>query len=121
MGANRADIEESQHWVAGEDRTVDVDVKQSDGTTPQTMTGWALTWELREGRTGAVRLSKTTAAGVVIMNGAGTNDRARISIAKADTVGLAPRVYHHELRRTDAGSSLVLCFGDAHLLKMGVS
>lgn len=124
MGAVEARIAESEHWFIGEDRTLVFDVT-SDGTTPQTMTGWALTWEMLERRGGnSVLISKTTgAAQITISNGAGTNDRATVAITDVDTEGdgtdndppLDPGTYFYVLRRTDAGSESVLAFGDAVL------
>ena len=120
MGAIEAQIAEDQHWVAGEKRTININVKQADGTTAQTMTGWALKWVLKDHRTGAVRFTKTTVSGITIGDGSGTNDQARVAIAAADTLALPAAVYFHELTRTDVGSEAVLSFGDAHLHAMGL-
>ena len=121
MGAVVADITVEDAWITGEDRTIIFDVKQSDGVTPQTMTGWALTWELKVSATGATSLSKTTASGIAIGNGVGTDDRATVTIAKANTSALDEGTYFHQLRRTDSGSALVLAYGTAFLKETGIS
>ena len=121
MGAAESAIAKSEHWFKGEDRTINIDVDQADGTTPQDMSGWALTWELKDSATGLARITKTTAAGITITNGDGTNDRAQVTIADVDTEPLVPGTYYHQLRRTDAGSEVVLSFGDAVLLDSGIS
>lgn len=73
-----------------EDRPIQIDVNQSDGTTPQTMTGWALTWELLDRENGTVLVTKTTGAGdITIGNGDGTNDRASFTLTDADIEGLS--------------------------------
>ena len=123
MGAKEARIAESEHWMIGEDRTIRIDVVQSDDVTPQTMTGWALTWELLDRRGGTVLLTKTTASGIAIGNGAGTNDRATITVADTDIegiTGIAPGTFYHVLRRTDAGNEAVLAFGDAVLQRASI-
>lgn len=123
MGAVEAKIQESEHWFIGEDRSIVIDVT-SDGTTPQTMTGWALTWELLTQRGGTVLITKATGgSGITIGNGSGTNDRATVVVTDVDTEGdgtandppLDPGTYFHVLRRTDSGSESVLAFGDAVL------
>ena len=114
-------IAASDNWFIGEDKTINVDVDQSDGSTPQTMTGWALTWELKDSATGVVRVTKTTSGGgVTISNGGGTDDRASVAVLDTDTEALAPGTFFHQLRRTDAGNEVVLAFGNAVLKDSGV-
>ncbi len=97
----------------GGDRSVRVDVTTEDGgTTPQTMTGWALMFVLRRSN-GALVLSKTTGGGgITIGNGSGTDDRATIAIARADTLNQSPgKDYVWALWRTDDGSDTPLAYG----------
>ena len=120
MGAREANITTAEAWFKGEDRTIHIDVDQADGTTPQNMTGWALTWELLSSNSGPALLTKTTAAaGISITNGDGTNDRAAVTINDTDTEPLAGGVYYYRLRRTDAGNEVVLTYGSAVLLESG--
>lgn len=102
------------HWHVGEARTLRYDVVDSAGS-PQNMTGFALLWELAD-QDGVVQVSKTSGGGgITIGNGDGTNDRATVTVAQADTEALTPGTYTHRLRRTDAGSELVLAYGYAEL------
>lgn len=121
MGAVESPVTEAQHWFIGEDRSLRYDVT-SDGTTPQTMTGWALTWELLDRRGGTVLITKTTVSGITIGTGSGTDDRATVAVSDTDTEALTggAGTYHTVLRRTDAGSEVVLAFGDAVLQKASI-
>lgn len=105
----------ADEWHEGEDKTIRIDVVQDDDVTPQVMTGWALEWRLETDRQGVVLLTKTTAAGITIENGAGTDDRATITVDRADDVTAAAS--WHELWRTDAGTVLLLSFGSVLVQK----
>jgi len=118
--AIRFDIDASDEFFIGTDQTIQIDVKQSDESTAQTMTGWALTWELKDSPNGTVQISKTVGAGIAIGNGSGTDDRASITIADDDTEALEPGVYYHQLRRTDAGSERLLSFGHVYVRDSGL-
>jgi hypothetical protein len=100
------------------DSTVQVNVKQSDGTTAQTMTGWALAFVLRR-TDGVLVLNKATGgSGITIGDGSGTDDRATVAIADTDTAGwTAGRDYEWSLWRGDAGSDIPLAYGPAVLKK----
>ena len=121
MGAIQADITLEERLFIGEDRTINIDVNEADGHTPQTMTGFALTWELKDSITGTVRVTKTVGSGITIGNGDGTDDRAAIALADTDTEGLTAGTLFHHLRRTDAGSELVLAFGNVILTNSGIT
>ncbi len=65
-------------------------------------------------RPGSAILTKTEAAGVVIVNGPAGD--IRIDIPSADTVGLrAPAVYYHEIQITLAGKPTTIAFGNITL------
>ena len=123
MSKKRQNIGLEKEWFIGEDRKIKLKIDQADETTPQTMTGFGLTWELKDSPTGTVLISKTTGAGeIVIENGDGTDDQATVTILGADTVGLTPGgILYHHLRRTDEGNEVVLAFGDAHLRASGIT
>ena len=122
MGAKRQNITLDHGFFIGTDRTIKIKVTEDDETTAQVMTGFALTWELKESPTGTVLITKSTGGdGITIVNGDGTNDEADIVLADEDTEGLTPGLKYHHLRRTDAGSELVLTFGDAHLRASGIT
>ena len=117
--ATRFDIGAADNWFIGEDKTVTIDVTDSAGAV-QSMTAWALTWELKRSSSSAALISKTVGSGIAIGNGAGTDDRATVTIADTDTEALEPGTYYHHLRRTDAGSEVILSFGDAALRESGL-
>lgn len=118
--AIHAPITSADEWFIGEDKTIDIDVNQTDGTTAQNMTGWALTWELLDQAGGTVLLTKTTALGeIAIGDGDATGDRASVTIDAADTAVASlpdgPGDYYHALRRTESGSGALLAYGGAAL------
>lgn len=102
-GALVQHITSEDHVYVGTDRTIAIDVDDAAGAA-LSVAAFALTWELLTAAD-AVVVSKTTGAGtIVIGNGDGTNDRATVTIAAADTADLDPtKRYHHRLRRTDTG------------------
>lgn len=97
------------NFPQGAVRSHRIDVLTSAGAA-QTMTGWALAYIWRD-RNGASKLSKTTSSGITIGNGSGTDDRATVSIAQADTLTLAPGKYSWALWRTDSTNDDVLAEG----------
>ncbi len=123
--ADNSPIEEKHDFFAGTDHSVKVLVRQRDKRTPQAMTGWALTWELKDSANGTVRATKTTGAGeITIADGRGTNDMATVSVSDGDTEGIVPsgqpsKVLYHQLRRTDGGSEVLLAFGSVYLQATG--
>ncbi len=118
--AVRFNITADEDFFIGADQPIEIDVKQSDGSTPQAMTGWALTWELKDSPADTAHFSKTVGGGISIGNGSGTDDRATITVADTDTEPLEPGLYYHQLRRTDAGSERILSFGTVVLLESGL-
>jgi hypothetical protein len=126
MAGVESAIAESAHFFIGEDRPLLYYVT-SDGSTAQTMTGWALTWELLDRRGGTVLLTKTVGSGIALSNGNGTNDLATVTIEDTDleaNVGVSAQIGHgvffSVLRRTDAGTERVLAFGDVHIQEASI-
>jgi len=118
-GGVKADIGRDQNLVIGEDRTINIDVNQADGSTAQSMTGWALSWFLMDKPEGTALATLTTASEITIGNGDGTDDRAAITVADTVTEALtdSSALYWHELWRTDAGSESRIAYGTVHILK----
>lgn len=85
------------------DQTPYFDVKTTKGgATAQTMTGWSLLFVVRRRSDNAVVVSKTTASGIAIGNGDGTDDRATVTLGETDIVGWTEgREYKGALWRTD--------------------
>lgn len=111
------DIRDSDRFFTNTDFAVNFTVKQADETTPQPITGWALSWILKQRATdpdGSAVLTKTTASGgITITNGPA--GQCVVTITDTDTASLKPGAYVHELKRTDPGSEAVLCSGMAVL------
>lgn len=109
-------VETTLELFIAADQSLIIDVKQSDLTTPQTMTGWAEEFVLRSGD-GRLVVSKTVSGGgITIGNGSGTGDRATITVADTDTTGWpAGRGYTWGLWRTDNGTDVPLAYGSATL------
>lgn len=111
-------ITADDHWIAGEDKSFRFFCVDSAGAA-QDMTGWALEWVVRRSANSpTATFTKTTGATTIaISNGIGTSDLATVTVTDDDTVSLVTGQYVHALRRTDAGSEVVLAFGTAELLK----
>src|SRR5687768_16887689 len=77
---------------------------------PTDVTGWAVTFQVRDSLGGTSRITKTTGGGGISLTDAGRGVLT-IIIAKADTQGLAPGNYVWDLKRTDTGSNTVLAHG----------
>lgn len=120
MGAVETDIDKSEQWFTGEDRTIDYLVDDSAGADLD-VSGYALTWELKRSLDAATALiTKTKAAGqIVVADGTGTNDKATVTITDTDTEGMKPGRYFHVLRRTDLGNEIWLAFGKVTLSSSG--
>lgn len=104
----------------GSDHSVRVDVVTEDGgTTPQTMTGWALACVVRRSDGILVCNKATGGSGITIGNGSGTDDRATITIARADTLNhVAGKDYSWALWRTDDGSDIPLAYGPCRIVEV---
>lgn len=96
------------------------------GSTPQTMTGWALKFVIRAVRNGrpvqdatGLVMSATTGGGTIsIGDGNGTGSKATVTITDADIVNWPPgRSYSGSLWRTDDGSDTPLWAGPVVLLE----
>lgn len=103
----------SHNWFRGQDDIFEYSIVDADGAAVN-ITSWALEWVMRESESASTAaLTKTTAAGITITNGAG--GVLQVAISDTDTLTLEPRTYVYALRRTDAGSEQILAFGDAVL------
>lgn len=83
---------------------------------PRDMTGWAISWIVRDVLAGTAQITKTVGAGITITDG--PRGIITIALAKSDTSGLtvttslaAGKGYVWEVKRTDSGSNLVLARG----------
>jgi hypothetical protein len=116
--AIQQNITAADGWFTGEDKTLEFEVLEPDGATPEDVTGWALEWQLRPVANAAdpPTLSKVpTIIGTYNAVRATNTQRVEVTIAASDTAALTARTYQHALKRTDAGSETVLSYGSALL------
>ena len=92
----------------GEDKSFDFYVKDDNGD-PQTLTTAAASWQAW--RAGAQLISKSTSDGISIINGTGTDDVVRLTLAKEDTANVEPGVYYHECRVSLNGNETLIATG----------
>ena len=92
----------------GEIKVVQVDVTESDGTTPKNLTSIDdVIWKLTTSPSSTVALAekRTTLSGdddITLSDGAGTNDRATFTLVEIDTIDLLHEgLYWHEMRLDD--------------------
>ena len=90
-------------WYAGADIIHLFEVTDADTGGPLNMTGWELTYELKDSAD-VVLVTKTVGSGITIGDGEGTGSRATVVIQATDTQALTEGLYHEVLRRTDNGS-----------------
>lgn len=101
------------------DASLRIDVKTTDGgSTAQTMTGWALAFHVKRTTDDAVVCSYTTASGITIGDGVGTNDRATVTVVDTDVTAAPGTKYYWSLWRTDAGSDVPLAYGPCVIVKV---
>ena len=116
--AIQRNITDEDEWFIGEDKTLTVTIYQSDETTPQNVTGWAVSFMLKRKRTDTdanALITKTTADDVALTTpGSGV---ITVSIADDDTSDLRADTYWYEIKRTDAGFETVLTYGSVELLQ----
>lgn len=111
-------ITASNNWFRGTDKDFAIAVKQSDGTTAQTMTGWTLLFEILDAADAPTALISKSPT---ITSSAGTDDLATASVADTDSEALVgDATYHWRLRRTDAGFEDIYAFGTAYLRNTGL-
>lgn len=119
--AIRQDISRDLQFFIGEDKTIEFEVLQSDGATPQDVSGWALEWDMRaKVSDAAALLAKTSGSGIAVMGvysavRATNTQRVAVTIAAEDTDALSSGRHAHALKRTDDGNEAVLSYGDCEL------
>lgn len=100
----------------GEDETIDFYVTDDVGS-PKNLTGASINWGMWNG--GTRLLTKTSGnGGATVVNGDGTGDVVRITLAKADTIDVdADAIYYHECRISLGGFEQVIATGYVHLME----
>jgi hypothetical protein len=77
---------------------------------PRDITGWSITFQVRDSLGGTSRMTKTVGSGITVSDAG----KGIISIAllKGDTTGLAIQSYVWDIKRTNAGANVVLARGE---------
>ena len=104
----------------GEIKTIDVNVTESDGTTPKNLSAIDdIIWRLTASPESTVALAEKLLSGagddlIVLSDGAGTLDRATFVLVEADTVDLIHEgIYWHEMRLDDGTTENALVLSGA--------
>lgn len=119
--ATQANIGTNDDFFTGEDKSLVFTVTQADGSTPQNITGWTLSWMLKRNlgdADAAALITKTTAGGAIALT-TPLSGICTVTIEDVDTDALTPGTYRHELKRTNAGTETVLSYGTC-VLKQAV-
>jgi hypothetical protein len=107
--STEANITIGDGFFRGEDKSIVFTIVQSDGTTPQNITGWTLTFRMATAQYGAAVITKTPTL-TTPLSGICT-----VTLASADTSSLTQdgtdQVYYYDLRRTDSGSRAEIAYG----------
>lgn len=109
-------ITKDDDWFTGEDKSLVFTIYQSNETTAQDITGWALSYRLKRSPAdadGDAVLTKTTGSGIALTTP--LSGICTVTIEDTDTDSLDPRTYFHELKRTNAGNETVLTTGSVLL------
>lgn len=110
-----SNIEASDNFFAGEDKTLSYEVFAAGSTTlMENVSGFSLQWTMVQG---ATTLTKTTATGGITITGTYNSDRATntqrvlVALTDTDTEGLSGGRYVCALKRLDAGAEAILSHG----------
>jgi hypothetical protein len=97
----------------GEDFTVEDQVFQADGATPQDITGWTVEFWLygNPGDASPREVLKSSTNIAQIEFTAPTTGNLRVKMLRADTMNLAPGIHWWYIRRVDAGFNAVVSDG----------
>lgn len=105
--STESNVTRADHLFASERKVLQFTVTDSAGAAVN-ITGWTLEWVLSNEPGGTALLTKTTASGITITNGAG--GVFTVTLAAAD-LALNPGVYYYRTWRTDSGAEQSLAFG----------
>lgn len=103
-------IETPVTFFRGEDVVLTVTL-----TPPTNITGWSLTFTVKNNLGGTTEVTKDNGGtGGISITSAG-NGIFTVTILRSDTTGLAIQAYVYDIRRTDSGNNTVLAFGCINL------
>lgn len=89
-------------------------IYQSDNTTAQNITGWAISFVIAATKGGTAVFTKTVGSGITITNG--SSGQATVVVTDTD-LNLSEAIYFGSLKRTDEGSEGVLWTGSIPIEK----
>lgn len=112
-------ITAADHFFLGEDKKIRDSIFQADGTTPQDISGWAISCVIRktDKASDPPLIPEKTIAGGGIAVIDGPNGIIDITFVDTDTATLKPGKYRWSVKRTDEGFETILTFGDFTLLQ----
>jgi len=100
---------------AGDDLKIDVTVNDSSGDAVDISAATVIIFGISLVKRGATIFTKTLTAGITITNG--PLGQLRITLDAADTAGLNPRTYFHELKVVISGERDTVLVGNFVLLE----
>lgn len=116
--ATEQNIGPDDHYFSGEDKRLPFVIYQSDGVTPQDITGWSLSWMVKAARTDAdadALLTLTTDGAEITLTTPATG-AGEVEVDESDIADMAASTrYFHELKRIDSGFKTVLIHGTLRL------
>lgn len=107
--------------IAGDSRTLDIVVYESDLTTPADLTGVTARWWLARSvrSTGSnIFLQKTSPSGGIAITA--SEGRVVVTLSPADTKDLEQGVYYHECELKDATNDVATVLSGAFVIRPGV-
>lgn len=97
-------------FFSGEKKIIQDSVFQSNGTTPQDITGWSVTFKMHHyGDPSSALVTKTVGSGIVLTTP--TSGIMQITLDAVDTVSIHPGLYEYYVERTDSSSNAVVTRG----------
>lgn len=102
--------EQNITMARGQDKTIKASMAK-----PRDITGWAITFQVKDSLGGTSRFTKTVGSGITVLNA--MRGVISIAISAANTSALSVRSFVWDLRRTDAGSNTELARGELRLVE----
>lgn len=107
--------------AVGEDKLYQDTIFQSDGTTPQNITSWSVSFTVHAYNDPTLVYFQKTIINGTVQDGIAfpdpTHGVMNITVANADTVNMPPGEYEYIIERTDTGNDAVLTRGLFTLLR----
>ena len=124
--AKQTPISGDEALFQGEDHTFVLTILNAAETAAIDITTWTLSWMVKRYTSdadAAALITKTAAASGIVISGVfnsvpATNTQiATVTLDDTDTTAIGEGLYHHELKRTDAGFETILAYGAFELVQ----